>query len=361
MSDSSEQDRSELPTSYKLKRAREKGTVARGMDLGIMVGLAAFLGCAWIWGDEWIGEVTARIRQAMVTGPQLADSRQLLLDLVAFLGAAALRPLCMLLAAVFFSVLVFELMQTGIVFATSALKIDFNRLNPATGLKRIFSVRMLIETAKSVGKLAVYGGLTVWVILSLSKNAYGAIQDASGLSHALLDVTIRLTAMLLGAALVFMAFDQFVSRRDFLKKMRMSRRELRRESRDRDGDPRLKQRRRQMHGEFSKLSQSLKNIRGADVLITNPTHYAVALKYDSNRMTAPKVVATGSNRIALRLKRLAFLYGVVVVENPPLARALARLPLNSETPEVLFRPIADIYLRLRSQKTSDRGGTRSAA
>lgn len=140
----------------------------------------------------------------------------------------------------------------------------------------------------------------------------------------------------------------------------MSRRELRREVRDREGDPRLKHRRKQLHREFAKMSKSLRNVRGADVLVTNPTHYAVALKYDTRAMSAPTVVSRGVNEYAQRLKRAAFLYGVVIVENRQLARALYhRCELEREVPEAFYRPVADVYRQIRKSQPSAKVGSRA--
>jgi len=142
-----------------------------------------------------------------------------------------------------------------------------------------------------------------------------------------------------------------VSRRQFLKQMRMSRREVKREHRDREGDSRLKQRRKELHGQFAKTSQSLKGIRGADLVVVNPVHFAVALRYQPGVMEAPLVVSRGSHAVALRLRRLAFAYGVPVIVDPPLARRLFRASaLSRPVPDALFRPVADIYLGLRRQK-----------
>jgi flagellar biosynthetic protein FlhB len=137
--------------------------------------------------------------------------------------------------------------------------------------------------------------------------------------------------------------------------MKMSRREIRRETRDREGDPRLKQKRKKLHAEFSKLRQSLHNLRGADVVITNPEHIALALRYDRATMQAPRIVSVGTDRIAQHLKRMALLYGIPVIENRALARALySRTALNKEIPEQCFTAVAEIYnsLRMNSQAKS---------
>jgi flagellar biosynthetic protein FlhB len=136
----------------------------------------------------------------------------------------------------------------------------------------------------------------------------------------------------------------------------MSRREVRREARDREGDPRLKQKRKQLHAEFSKLSQSLRNLKGADVVITNPEHIALALRYDRRTMQAPRVVSMGINYFARYIKQMALLYGIPVFENRPLARALyAQASLNKQIPDHCFQPVADIYNILRARAEAKDG------
>lgn len=345
-----EQDRSELPSRYKLDKARREGTVARGMDLGFLVSLAAFGAYFWFQGDALMARVAEASRSALVTAPQLADGSDQLLRMTGQVLEAMVRPIGFLLATVFVAVLVMELVQTGFVFSSAPMRPDFSRLNPATGFKRVFSLRTQVETLKNVFKMAAYAAVTVFLVRYVLAEVVGAVIDAAGLAEAMRRVGLRLLVIVLAVAALFGVVDQVIARRDFTNRMRMSRRELKREHRDREGDPRLKQRRRQLHAEFVKLSKSLKGVRGADVLITNPTHYAVALKYDSRTMAAPKVVARGANHLAHRLRSLAFVYGVVIVPNPPLARALYALPLDSDTPEALFKPVADIYLAIREAK-----------
>lgn len=354
MSDEGEQNRSEDATPHKLRKAREKGAVARGIDLGFASGLSAFIVYAWFAGRGLTGLVAETSQRAFVTaGPALDSPDQLIRLLGEILGSVA-RPLGFMAAVIFLVVLVFELIQTGMVFTMTPLAFDFSRLNPAKGFKRLFSVRILIETGKNVLKMAVYLAVAIVVIRYALREVVPTLTGARSLAEAMRSTGLRLMLMAVAAAVVFTLLDQFVTRRDFSKKMRMSRREVKREHRDREGDPRLKQKRRQLHSEFVKLSDSLRNIRGADVLITNPTHYAVALRYDRATMLAPVVVSQGSHQFAQRLKRLAFLYGVATVPSPELARALYRLPLNSPVPEALFKPVADIYLALREQRA--RGG-----
>ena len=348
MSESStEQNRSEQPTRFKLTRARERGVVARGVDLGFLAALAGFSGYLWFQGPALVGRMTQAMRDALLIAPRLASddaARRVAVQVL----ETAIRPVGFLAAAMFLLVLVFEVVQTGGVFSTAPLRPDFSRLNPANGLKRLFSFRLFIETLKSLLKLVAYALLGILVVRHAIESA-AVIGDAARLSTALREAGFRLLELFLAAALVFAALDQLLARRDFLRRMRMSRREVRRELRDREGDPRLKQKRNQLHREFAKASESLRNIRGADVLVTNPTHLAVALRYDPATMEAPAVVSRGAQRFAFRLRRAAFLYGVVIVRNPPLARALYRCELGHPVPERLYQPVADLYRALREQ------------
>lgn len=351
--DNGEQDKSEQATPFKLQRARRKGSVARGMDLGFLVTLAAFLLYIWIAGDS-LGEALSRAsRDAIVTAPYIVGGSGELFALTGHVFGALLRPLAFLTLTVFACALLFELLQTGIVFSAQPLKPDFSRLNPAKGLKRIFSKRMLIETAKNVLKFAVYVTIA-WLVLRRELDGLTTtVGDAGGLAETLFGAALRLIAWFVLAALFFAGADQMIVRKEFGKNMRMSRRELRREVRDREGEPRQKQKRKQLHADFVAASASLRNVKGADVVVTNPSHYAVALRYDSEVMAAPIVVSRGANALALRIKALAFRHGVVTVEDKALARSLFRsCALDAPVPESAYREVADLYLTLRPRRTA---------
>lgn len=348
--DATEQDKSEQATPFKLARARRKGSVARGVDLGFLTGLGAFLVYMWVAGPGLGGDLARMSRDAVVTAPSVAGGAPELFSLIAYLAGAIVRPLAFLTFAIFAAVLLFDLVQTGIVFSAEPLKPDFSRLNPAKGLKRIFSKRMLIETAKNVLKFAVYATIAWLVLRHALDDLTVTVGDGGGLASAMFSGMLRLVACFALAALFFAAADQLIVRKEFRKNMRMSRRELRRESRDREGEPRLKQKRKQLHAAFASASQSLRNVKGADVVVTNPTHVAVALRYDAGRMPAPVVVSRGANALAVRIKRIAFLHGVTIVEDRALARLLYRqCAIDAPVPEEAYRDIARIYTALRAE------------
>lgn len=348
MEQQSEQNRSEQPTPYKLQRARRKGVVARGVDLGFMTSLAALLAWLSFSGPPFEARLAETSRRAIITANEAPVGSQAILEVTGQFLSVVARPLGFMLAVIFLAVLVFEFVQTGTVFSTEPLRPDFSRLDPGKGLKKIFSARLLLEFCKTLLKFVVYSAVAYGVISYAIHTRAPAVVDAKTLRDGMAQMGFRLLASFAVGAVLFAALDQALVRQDFLKRMRMSRREVRRESRDREGDPRMKQRRKRIHAEFVKQSKSLRNIRGADVLITNPTHYAVALRYDVGVMTAPAVVAQGADGFARRLKRVAFLYGVVIVENPPLARALYQAGrLEQQIPEALFPSVARIYMSNR--------------
>jgi flagellar biosynthesis protein FlhB len=340
----SELDKSEQATPYKLKRAREKGTIARGIDLGFFTSLAAFVGYAWLVGFESVANIA---QLSAVTFQNLAlsiNAPEALMAQTGFMFSGIIRPMLVFAASIFVVAVFVEFLQVGPVFSFQTMKPDFKRINPAEGLKRIFSLRVLIETLKSLLKLGIYGAIT-WLLIDavLSYDAATAL-DGNKLMQALALFGFKLLFFFSLAALFIAIIDQILSRREFAKKMRMSSRELKRENRDREGDPRLKQKRRDFHTEFLKMVQSLRGAREADVILVNPTHYAVALRYDPDTMEAPKIVSRGSHEFAARIRRIGFLYGVIIIEDIALTQALFKTRmLDAEIPDNLYENVAEIY------------------
>lgn len=353
MSEGAEQDRSELPSQFKLEKARREGSVARGMDLGFLSLMIGLTGFAWFAGRA----VVDALAQATALGLSAVDAGVAgpkgFMALVGRLGAPMAAALLPMLGCVFAIILIIEFVQTGPVFSMHALRLDFGRLDPGKGLKRVFNVRILIETAKGVIKLTLYTVVAGIVVMEAVKGAAG-LTDVGRVAATMGILTLKLLASGLAVAAIIAILDQLISRQDFTKRMRMSRREVKREHRDREGDARLKQRRKELHGQFAQTSQSLRGVRQADLIVVNPVHFAVAMRYRPDLADAPIVVSRGTHAVALRLKRLAFSYGVPVVVDPGLAQRLYRQSmLGSPLPEALFQPVAAIYLNLRRQSRDE--------
>lgn len=346
-----EQNRTEEATPFKLRRAREKGQVARGMDLGFVGSLVALLFFALAAGAGFAVTLAEVMRRAFTIGIDRAANP---FELIALGGAAlreALTPLMLLGVTILVVLVLLDLVQLrGFFFTLAPLKPDFARLNPAKGIKRLFSLRMLKETLKNLVKMAAYGAV-VWFAILAAIDAYGAAMGgAPGVARALIGSAGQLILAFLGLAIFFMIVDQLIVRREFRRQMRMSRRELTRETKEREGEPRIKQKRKQLHARMTQQAKGLGRVAGADMLVTNPEHYAVALHYDAEHMAAPIVAARGRNIFAQLMKRKARLAHVPIFANPPLARALFHAhredePIGADH----YRAVAALYIRLRER------------
>jgi len=341
--------KTEQATPFKLEQARRKGMVPRSMELGAAATAAATLVYLWAYGADLASGLAVRLHHAIAVSGTLGHEGASVAgwmgafarDLVALIG-----PWLLVIAAV---AVLAAFLQSGPVFAPAALKPDFSRINPAAGLKRLFSAQTLVEAAKSSVKLAVFTGITVYVLAGVAP----ASGDARGVALAFVQVGAAWLLAFVVCAALFAAVDVQLVRRRFAKRMRMSRRDLRDEQRHREGEPRIKQRRRQIARELLERARGLREVKKADIVVTNPTHYAVALRYDAGTMTAPLVVARGAGDFALRMRRVAFVYGVPCFEAPPLARELYhRLRVEQSVPERLFAPVAELYLRMRRAKAA---------
>lgn len=347
--DTTEQDKNEEATPFKLERARRKGMLARGTDLGFLSALLALAVIAQAAGQDLVAWLGLAMTRSFASQIAAASERDWIMQVAgdqsrALAGMLAL-PALMLIAVCVTA----ELIQNrGIVFSVEPLKPDFSKLNPAKGLKRLFSMRMLRELAKNIVKLAVYSVAAIVFIVSTAQAAGGETGNARELADALLRVSGRLLLMLLILAAFVAILDQLLTRREFARQMRMSARELKRETREREGEPRQKQKRKQILAEILKQAAAAANIKGADVLIVNPTHYAVALRYRPDETEAPVVQARGRNIWARRMRQAAEREGVLIVHNPVLARALYRYGEVGRTiRQKEFVAVADVYIMLR--------------
>jgi flagellar biosynthetic protein FlhB len=346
---SSEQDKSEAATPFKLDRARRKGMIARGVDLGF---LSALLACAVVVqasGAGLVAVLTQAMRRSLGGSAQLAGDPAGLGARAGELALPVAKALALPTAIVLSLCVAVEIVQNrGLVFTAQPLKPDFSRLNPAKGLKRLFSLHMLKELAKNVLKFAVYGAAAYLFIGNQVAELGAAAANGSRLAPMLAASAGRLLLLFIVLAAAFAVLDQLLARREFARQMRMSRREVTREIREREGEPRQKRARKQILDEIIKQARGASSVKGADVLIVNPTHYAVALRYRHGETDAPVVQARGRNLWARRMRRAAEREGVAIVRVPGLARALHNHSrVGDQIPPAQFVAVADIYVGLR--------------
>jgi flagellar biosynthesis protein FlhB len=349
-----ETNKTEEATPFKLQKAREKGQVARGADLGFfsaLVGLILFIVAA---GPNMIAQLSRMMARTLSSiGENSADPAQLHIA-VATSREAAIQPVVGFCAVIFIIVVVLEVIQLrGLVFSAQALKPDFSRLNPGKGFKRVFSMRTLKETLKSVIKLFFYTLAAALIVIGAIKTLAPTMSGAPGLVQGMYSEGLRMVIVFACLALVVAIIDQIISRNEFSKEMRMTRSDLTRESKEREGDPRQKQKRKQLHTEFASQTQALSGLGGSDVLIVNPEHIAIGLRYNSDTMVAPLITAKGRNQFAQILKRKAALLSIPILQSPALARALNKAcQIGGDVPPEHYRSVADIYLKLHTARSA---------
>jgi flagellar biosynthetic protein FlhB len=358
MAQEQEQDRSEAPTPFKLRRARERGQVARSVEVGFLGSLAGFAVFVALSGNRLITGMTHIMSLSLSAGLSHVDDPEAARGLIGTLYWQLLQPLLLLGGTVLVVVIFLELIQLrGFVLSFDPLKPDLSRLNPARGLKRLFSARLLKETLKSLLKAAVYGGATYLLIRASLAHYALAVLEPDQIPKAMRAAGVRLAMMFLLIAIGFVAIDQVLVRQTFLKQMRMSRREVSREARDREGDARIKRKRKQLHAEVIQQHKGMGSLPGSDLLIVNPDHFAVALSYDQRSMAAPTVTVKGRNRVAIEVRARAFRLGIPIIRQPPLARALFKdCPIGKQVPPRHYGAVADLYFEIYAKRQAQAGG-----
>jgi flagellar biosynthetic protein FlhB len=343
MAEEDDSQKTEDPSGRKLDRARARGQVAKSQEIAHW-GILAAGGAALIFAAPWsMSKLYWTLRPFVESPAQMAadqNSLQLLIGHIVLSLAVALWPVFLLLIL---AALAVHLVQNGLIWATEKFEFDLSRLSPVKGLGRLFSARNVIEFVKGVAKLMLVGGGAFALALPLLNGA--DLFPAMGVAAVvgMLDTVVLRVAM--GALLVLTVLaglDFFYQRYAFTKQMRMTKHEVKDEHKQTEGDPMVKGRIRKLRAERAR-QRMMAAVPKATVVVTNPTHYAVALKYEMNSMEAPKLVAKGVDHLALRIRTLAEENDVPIVENPPLARALyATVELEDEIPVEHYKAVAEV-------------------
>ncbi len=339
-----ELDRNEPASPYKLEKARERGSIVRSADVTFAVVLLVAVAVVYGIAERTLRNGSGLFALALPLIERETFGAATALALVHAVAARGVQLVAPVLLVVWLAALVAGALQARGVFSAEPMKPDFSRINPAQGLKRVFSMRSLHELARSsikLGVLGVAGAAWGWQHAGDFVRASGL--GPAGLLHLGVDLLGGLLVLVAGCFLAFAFLDWSFSRWEYLRRMRMSKREVKDEHKEREGDPRIKSRLRELRQELAKRSRSIARVKDADVLLTNPTHYAVALLYVHGRMPAPMVLAKGAGELARRLRAEAHRRGVPVVEHVPLTRALfAGVEPDGYVPESQFVQVARI-------------------
>jgi len=336
-------DKTEAPTPRRRAEAREQGNIARSHDLTLALMLLGVMITLNITGPKLVNALKV-LMHTMLSSESLSDFSPNGATGSALLAVyAAAEALAPLLVAVVVIACVSNLVQVGFNFTPQRLQPNFGALNPTRGWGRIFNARSPVQLGMSIAKMAVLG----LVAYSALRNRIGQVASVQTLgflqifalgASLVYSIAMRVGVAMLIIAIIDYAFQKWRHERD----LRMSKQDVKEEMRRMDGDPKIKMRRRQVA--IANLKRRLKkDVPSADVVVTNPTEFAVALKYDSQTMHAPRVIAKGHGVIAQRIREIAIESGIPILERKPLARALYKLvEVGQEIPEQFYAAVAEI-------------------
>lgn len=341
--DQDDEQKTEQPTSKRLEEAAKKGNIPFSREVSNFMALAVLA-----FTIAWFMPMMMRNTGLLLT-PYLSDADSLPTDArgLGFVMRKTLFGAIAIVAApmicVFVASIASNFIQNGFILNDEAFRLKFERLSLIGGFKRMFSMRSVAELVKSMIKMMVVG--TVAFIAVYPDMPHIRQLPNDDIHHMLLflmTVALRMTIGMAVAMFFIAILDVLYQRFQYMKSMRMTRQEIRDEYKQSEGDPMVKQRLRRMRAERAR-NRMMSNVPKADVVITNPTHFAVALQYDSAKMKAPTVTAMGQDLIALKIREIAEENDVPIVENPPLARALfASAKLEEEIPLAHYEAVAKV-------------------
>jgi len=339
----SAQERTEQATPRKIQEARRKGQVARSTDLTGALSLLAMVALLYAIKDQFVLDLQRYLAGYFSEVAHLYAAGK---SPVLVLNEAALFSLKLL--APFFGVAILvtiasNLFQVGFMFSPEALKPKGMTLNPMSGLQRMFSSRSMMELVKSVLKFVIIGSTTYYLIkANLGDLLLVFNRSPGGIYQAIIGFVLKVAWWGALAYLALSLLDYMYQRYDYNKSLKMSKQEIKEEFRQSEGDPLLKAKQREMRRSIS-LNKIISEVPQATVVVTNPTHLAVALRYQQGEMSAPILVAKGAGRLAERIKEIARENGVPVMENKEVARFIYQnVDIDQEIPLDIFQAVAQI-------------------
>ena len=361
MADDSD-SKTEQPTQRRLSKAHDEGNLLSSQE--VKTAAVILGGLVLVWGLA--NPLLSRIDSMLAGIYSRADAIRIdTVDGFTSYMASIAMQVGMILALPFGMFILIALaatiMQTGFVFTTEKLTFDFERINPLSGLKRMFSQQSLVDLIKNLIKLAVVGAVALLLVYPRFKGIETIpLLETAGMLAFLHDLLSRLLMAITVIVVMIAGADWFYQRFAYLKKMRMTKQEVKDEQKQTEGDPMVKARLRALRMQRAR-QRMMAAVPKADVVITNPTHYSVALRYDEKRMRAPIVVAKGVDEVAANIRRIAAEHKVPVFEAPPLARVLFRdVDLNAEVPSTLYVAVAQVLTYVIQLRTAAASAVRPA-
>ena len=351
------QEKTESATPKRLEEARRKGQIPRSRDLSAAAVTMSAAAALYMMGDQIAGKLYLLMQRSFtITREQALDQTQMIpaLSSAAIDGLKICAPV---LGIICLAAVLAPLALGGWAFSGESLMPQFNRLNPLEGMKRMFSMRAVMELVKALAKFGIVGLVAVLVLWNDASTLLNLGQEP-------LDQAIAHTITLSGKALIAItaglliiaAIDVPYQLWSHAKQLKMSRQEIREEQKESEGSPEVKGRIRQLQQQMAR-QRMMQDVPKADVIVTNPTHFAVALRYDEKRMRAPIVVAKGVDLVAARIREIATENNVPIFEAPPLARVLYRnVDIGGEIPSTVYQAVAQVLTYVFQLRVAKRSG-----
>jgi len=348
-------EKTEKATPKKRRDARKKGQVLHSVEVNTTFCLLVMFGLLFIIWPWFVDQLTVIFREHMGVQSVLAASNGLtpneLMGILSRVMMDLLTALLPIVGTALIAGLAINLIQVGFLFTTKPLEVKLNKISPISGFKRMFSVKTLVDMMKSILKILILGYIAYNEYVRLMEEFPAYIGRDVRAAFIQIMRTAFLTALKMGLAMVFISIADYLFQWwKYEKDLKMTKQEVKDEYKMMEGDPQIKGKIRAKQRQMSAM-RMMSRVPEADVVITNPTHYAVALKYDDKVSGAPLVVAKGQDHLARKIKELAIEAGVQIVENPPLAQSLYSLcEVDGEIPAEFYQAVADILVFVYKQK-----------
>jgi len=335
-------EKTEEPTPKKIEDARKEGNVPKSMETsGFVVLFVAII--VIIFYLKYITWNLERFYIYYMSFVGVEITKNVVLELIIKSAINFFILLAPLFGAVMLAGIIGNVMQFGFLFTTKPITPSFEKLNPIKGIKKLFSVKTIVEGVKMTLKVAVAFGVGSWLfyqfLMEIPKlELMSFFEQLKWFENK----AIIIISAMLAVFLVFAAIDFIYQRYTYKKSLRMSKQEIKDEYKQTEGNPEIKAKIRQLQREMAK-KRMMNEVPKADVVITNPTHYAVAIRYDKTKDEAPRVIAKGIDNLALKIKEIAREHDIMIVENPPLARELYKLvEVDEIIPQKLYKAVAEV-------------------
>lgn len=350
-------EKTEEPTQKKLEESRQKGDVAKSQEVNSWFIMLAATLIVVMFAQDMGTSLTISLKGLLSNAHDIRTDPNTMVRLFKSLCIAVLGALALPFIFLFLAGIAGNLIQVGFIFSLEPIKPKLSKISPVAGFKRVFSTMALMNFAKSMAKLIIVTAV-IALILWPNRDALDAIIALD--PRALMSVTQNMAAKVLAGVLAILTLvaviDYAYQRQTWWKKQRMTPKEMRDEYKQLEGDPQIRAKLRQVRIERGR-KRMLSNVPNASVVITNPTHYSVALQYETG-MDAPVCLAKGLDAVALRIRQSAEEHNIPIVENPPLARALhASVEIDEQIPSEHYKAVAEIIgyvMRLANRKSSGR-------